>query len=233
MKKHTYISLLSAVLFSVSANAALYDRGNGLIYDDVLDITWLQDANYAQTSGYAAANATGGFWGADHIQTDGRMGWDAAKAWAAQLEYAGYSDWRLTSVGDNPIDAIYVTTSELGYMFYTNLGNEGGSSWDDPPTAECGPNCLTNVSFTDAASGGTISFLNVQSSFYWYQEESSEDYSWAFRMHTGHQGPDDKPYNNYAWAVADGDIAAVPLPAAAYLFGSALLGLFHLKRKQP
>ena len=31
--------------------AALYDRGEGLIYDDVLDITWLQDANYAMTSG--------------------------------------------------------------------------------------------------------------------------------------------------------------------------------------
>ena len=36
-----------------SANAALIDRGNGLIYDSYLNITWLQDANYSVTSGYS------------------------------------------------------------------------------------------------------------------------------------------------------------------------------------
>lgn len=36
------------------AQAALWDRGNGMIYDDVLNVTWLQDANYAKTSGYHA-----------------------------------------------------------------------------------------------------------------------------------------------------------------------------------
>ena len=62
-----YVLVLLCLSVSLSANAALYDRGNGLIYDDVLDITWLQDANYAQTSGY---------------DTDGRMTWIEAKAWA-------------------------------------------------------------------------------------------------------------------------------------------------------
>ncbi len=28
-----------------TGQAATFDRGNGLIYDDVLDITWLQNAN--------------------------------------------------------------------------------------------------------------------------------------------------------------------------------------------
>lgn len=37
---------------SAFAYAGLIDRGNGLLYEDVLDITCLQDANYAQTSGY-------------------------------------------------------------------------------------------------------------------------------------------------------------------------------------
>ena len=46
MFKHT-LALVGLSLITLSANAALYDRGNGLIYDDVLDITWLQDANYA------------------------------------------------------------------------------------------------------------------------------------------------------------------------------------------
>jgi hypothetical protein len=34
----------------ICANAALYDRGSGLIYDDVLDITWLADANLASSN---------------------------------------------------------------------------------------------------------------------------------------------------------------------------------------
>ena len=38
-----------------SANAAPINRGGGLIYDDVLGITWLQDANYALTNGDVAA----------------------------------------------------------------------------------------------------------------------------------------------------------------------------------
>ena len=37
---------------SRAGHAALFDRGGGLIYDSDLDITWLKDGNYAQTSGY-------------------------------------------------------------------------------------------------------------------------------------------------------------------------------------
>ena len=40
-------TLLFVLALSLSqlTSAALYDRGNGLIYDDVLDITWTQNAN--------------------------------------------------------------------------------------------------------------------------------------------------------------------------------------------
>ncbi len=53
-------------------SATLIDRGNRLIYDDVLDITWLQDANL-----------------------DGSKNWDDAVDWADSLVYEGYDDWRL------------------------------------------------------------------------------------------------------------------------------------------
>ncbi len=36
---------------SMSAQSALIDRGDGLIYDSNQNITWLQDANYAFTNG--------------------------------------------------------------------------------------------------------------------------------------------------------------------------------------
>ena len=79
-----------------NANSALIDRGGGLIYDTVLDVTWLQDANFAQTSGY---------------DNDGRMSWDAAAAWAEQLQYGGHIDWRLPKV--SPVDG---STFNLNYV---------------------------------------------------------------------------------------------------------------------
>ena len=50
------VSILFATVFWLTSagisNATLIVRAGGLVYDDVLDITWLQDANYAQTTGY-------------------------------------------------------------------------------------------------------------------------------------------------------------------------------------
>lgn len=46
--------LLNGLLLSVvfgNAQATLIDRGSGLIYDDVQNLTWLQDASYFATSG--------------------------------------------------------------------------------------------------------------------------------------------------------------------------------------
>jgi len=53
MKRLNKVALATAcVLSSGVAQAALFDRGGGLIYDDVLKINWLSDANYTQTSNY-------------------------------------------------------------------------------------------------------------------------------------------------------------------------------------
>ena len=79
------LSLLLALAIVGKSEAALFDRGNGMIYDDVLKITWLQDANYAMTSNY---------------DTDGKMTWAQATAWADQLEYGGFDNWRLPSSQD-------------------------------------------------------------------------------------------------------------------------------------
>jgi hypothetical protein len=42
-----------------AAAAALVDRGGGLIYDTTLDITWLSDANYAETDLYKPGRVDG------------------------------------------------------------------------------------------------------------------------------------------------------------------------------
>ena len=210
---NTFLLRFVACLFVVvssSSHAALYDRGNGLIYDDVLNITWMQDANYAQTSGYDA---------------DGEMTWADANTWADQLSYGGFDDWRLASAGNAPAFGYNVTTGELNHMFYNNLGNTENNS------------ILGNVSFTDATpGGGTESFLNVQSDvydFYWYGEELAPytDLAWAFGTNIGLQGQASKLDIGYSWAVRAGDVSTVPVPAAAWLFGSALAGLLVARRK--
>ena len=51
----------------------------------------------------------------------------------------------------------------------------------------------------------------------------------------GVQGTTNKTYGAYAWAVHDGDVAAlssVPVPAAVWLFGSGLFGLLGFARRK-
>jgi hypothetical protein len=192
------------------SQAALYDRGNGFIYDEVLDITWLQDANYANTT-----NATPWY----------RTGWmvyDDAVAWTDSLNLAGTSDWRLPSAGENPSMG-WSSDSELGHMFYNNLGNSGS---------------VTNTTFIDGETGLSVSFENIQNTIYWLSEELPENKVWTFKMEAGKMLDYASRNSGYhIWAVHDGDIAnnidvaAVPVPASAFLFGSALLGLMVTRRQ--
>lgn len=104
-----------------TSDAALLDRGGGLVYDTVNDITWLQDANYAQTSGFHAT---------------GRMSWHVAMSWAAGLSYndtarnTTWNDWRLPRARETelsePCYGYTCSTSEVGH-FYHSEGIKGGS----------------------------------------------------------------------------------------------------------
>lgn len=58
--KRGKILLAACLLISLNAEAALYDRGNGLVYDSDQNITWIKDANLFQTLG-KASNDFGGF----------------------------------------------------------------------------------------------------------------------------------------------------------------------------
>ncbi len=82
-----------------------------MLYDTFLNITWLADASYARTSGY---------------DSDGRMNWSEANAWAAGLSYGGHDNWRLPTAlnqdGTGPCKYFGCTSSEMGHMFYNNMG---------------------------------------------------------------------------------------------------------------
>ena len=117
-KKSRLLCALCSGVFSVvttSSNAALIDRGGGMIYDEDRNITWLADAKYAMTSGY---------------DSDGLMTWDQATSWVGQLKYQGYGDWRLP-VADWPGSITfsgYIREGEMGHLFYDELGVESQRS---------------------------------------------------------------------------------------------------------
>ena len=213
MKKQSLKVAISVGLISLglasSADAALVSRLGGLAYYDTeADLTWLADANYAATSGYAGANAYGA------------MNWLTANTWAAQLTVGGVNGWRLPTTLQPDTSCSYqsgsmsygynCTGSELGDLFYNALGNTAGS--------------LTN----------TGPFSNVQSSGYWSATEYAGGIydAWSFDTSDGFQYTTGNGYDLYGWAVQSGDVSAVPVPAAVWLFGSGLLGLIGVARRK-
>jgi hypothetical protein len=234
LKQMSLALATAGLLTSGMAQAALFDRGGGLLYDDVLNVTWLQDANYAQTSGYDA---------------DGRMDWNTAKTWAANLVYGGYSDWRLaanTPVGTDwnysysdagTTDVGYNITSpysELSYMYYVNLGLKGYRS----PAGDYQPNFGVFGNGTYSRSQNDVGLVkNLQSLTYW----SGTSYAlnparsaWFFFTRTGVQDFGAQFAENSAWAVRSGDVAAVPEPDAYALLmaGLGLLGVVAKRRSR-
>ena len=207
MKESHFIRALCASFFSLismPSHAALVDNGGGLIYDDVLDITW--------------------------SQPDVPRTWDNANTWASGLTLGGVSDWRLPYISvaegtgpftGSPVDCNTETEAacqdnELGYMFYQNLSGTFGQS------------ILTS------GDPDLDLFPTLQPSIYWPGTDFDSVNAWGFHFFGGFQDFGFKGDGNgvYSWAVHSGDVGAVPVPAAVWLFGSALLGLGVVKRKK-
>lgn len=252
LKRAVAVVAMSAAFIGQSG-AALHDRGGGMIYDDVLKITWLQDANFAKTSGYATANAVnGGLFANNNIFINGKMGWNAAVAWADQLVYGGYADWRLptmldtgmpgcnfadvgTDCGynvqtyDNGTNTVY---SEFAYMYYVNLGlkprqNPDGSlrtDWGIFGNGTCNGTDCTSLGQSDV---GLIK--NLQADLYWLGTEYAPNGAWRFYLDGGQTFWAEKWPTYFAWAVRDGDVASVPVPGTLALLGLGF-GLMGLRR---
>jgi len=203
--KSRLLGAVCASLFSfvsIPSHAALVDNGGGLIYDTVLDITW--------------------------AQPDARRSFDDANTWAAGLTLGGVSGWRLpyisVAAGAGPFTGTPVNCStaseaacrdnELGYMFYQNLSGTLFSS-------------ILTSGDPDLAL-----FPTLQSSNYWSGTEYGSDDAWLFFFSGGVQGRDGQGLNRYSWAVHAGNVSAVPVPAAVWLFGSGLIGLLGVAKRR-
>ena len=176
--------------YSVQANAALHNLGtdslgNQLIYDTDFDITWYDYSNYGN--------------------------WQSMMNWADGLtvDFGGtiIDDWRLPTAlnqdGSGPCSG-NCTDSEMGHLYYTELGNVGY------PTTGYG---LSN----------TGDFQNLQATNYFSGTEYSADprVAWLFNIGSGRQTSHRKGVSLYAIAVRPGDVsvAVAPEPVSMILFG--------------
>jgi hypothetical protein len=192
-------AVIAAIVCAGSANATLIDRGNGLIYDTALDITWMQNA-------HAGDNM-----------------WEMARDLAASTTFAGLTGWRLPSVGPDysfevpfnppPFDCSTGTAAqcaasgnELGYMYYYNLAGTPG------------PNKTG-----DQVADGVVLY-DIQGEYWAGTLAYPGEFSWSFGFNGGGLGFMTGGGNTASiWLVRPGDVPqAIPEPSTTTLMALGL-----------
>jgi hypothetical protein len=244
MKISRALAALGLVCAVGGANASLVGRdinGNAVagsdassvfLYDTVLNVTWLRDAN-----------------------ANGGMDWSGAKSWAANLTVGSYGGWRLPTMISTPnetfsfaggtdfgynvrtksgdatqYEAGQTVYSEMSHLYYVTLGNLALCN----PVGSTASSCLQDQSNFGLANTGD--FVGLQAGYYWSDRQVAwiDTHAWIFSNASGKQYIQNQASNWLsALAVRDGDVLAAPIPAAAWLMlsGIGALGAAARRRK--
>ena len=167
LKQVTQVGILLAVLVTHMAHATLINRGNGLIYDDVQDITWLQNANLAGDA----------------------MTWVDSMDWASNLSFGGFDDWRLFKANeycDVNKNGFFCKTTELGNLFYETLGLTRDNSMVDAAIAKGFINLDVEYVYwsgteSSSSSSNTVWYFDIENGYQTDVNKTDSGYAWAVR----------------------------------------------------
>ncbi len=154
MQKTFSLTVAAILLLTMlaSAHAGLIDRGNGLVYDADLNITWLQDANLSGLT----------------------FTWDEANSWAENLVFQNYNDWRLP-VSDT-CSGNACAGSEMGHLYYT----EGITSDSGALFSNVKPSIYWSSTENDSDSSQAWRF-NFKYGTQDVSDKTTKRYAWAVR----------------------------------------------------
>ena len=217
--------MLSTFLFSAPSQASLTNIGNGLIYDDVSDVTWISDG-YAFTNNIASTTSnptadpyTGPLLGTVVTPSLGSPHTIAANDLSYQADLGRWvgSWWAATEWADG---------------FNYQYGSQTVSDWKLPSSAEA-QSLITQLG---SGSGAKPPFTWIPP-FYWTSNLTSATNADVARPLFGTINNftlmnGSVPRYSNVWAVTPGNVAAVPVPAAIWLFGSAMVGLVGFGRRK-
>lgn len=229
MKKLFLSTILFIAIMPGMAQATLITIGTATYNGQDYNLIWDNDNNGNSVVWLDYSNA-----GTD---------WVNQVAWASSLNAAGvliynidsaYSvdwgagSWRLPASVDGPYSNGFdgtttfgynITSSEMGHLFYEELGNLG--RYDTLGNLQSGWG-LTN----------TADFENLIESYYWSGTEYASDTSSAhtFRPSDGPQQSALKINPLYGIAIRSGQVSTVPVSGSIWLFGIGLTGLMGLGR---
>ncbi len=226
----TWAAVAAMLALAGTAQASLVGRditGNAVasgsasavfLYDTVLNVTWLRDAN---------ANAYG------------LLSWIEANTWASGLNVGGYTGWRLPTMIASPNATFAYGGTENGYNVRTTSGDtvysEMASLYYDTLGNKAWKNTSGNIQIGyGLANKGD--FKNLLSADYWSDLESPQESRAAYIFNTGFGNQYDKYKRDasYAMAVRPGDVAAaVPEPQTLALALLALGTMGVARRRRP
>lgn len=213
MRRFIFVAMIVAVLgISTFANAALVNNGGGLIYDTDLNITWYDAPAVLRN-------------------------WNDSMTWAANLTVTvngkNITGWRLPTAlnqdGTGPNRGYNVTGSEMGHLYYKELGNKGYYDVNGKPD-QLGWGLMNKGPFT-----------NLLPHYYWSSTEYTQDTNsaWHFLFESGAQSPLVKAWDSHhgtGLAVHEGNVggsipAPVPIPGTLLLLAPGLAGLAVIRRR--
>lgn len=209
-------SCLAATLHARDLNS---DGVADAYFDSVLNISWLADADYAHTSGYAFTPSSA-FEGYHHITGEWMgMSLPTALTWVGTLDIHGVTGWRLPSIRQTcePADPNipYLLCSHDGELMslFSRLAGSAGPFTNLPPA--------TTPEAAFYQYGNSVLCTLPIHSIYCMAAE---------RPFGGLLLTSEYAYGMASWAVRDGDVSPVPEPTTTGLLLAGLAAIYRRRQ---